>query len=57
MEWWKKELQELFEACMKDDKDIELSDYIEQHASPEFLAMSAAEHERLENLHARGIWE
>lgn len=57
MKWWEKELQSLFEACMKDDREIELSDYIEQHASPEFLAMSAAEHERLESLHERGIWE
>lgn len=57
MEWWEKELNELFEAYMKDDKEIEFSDYIEQHASPEFLAMSAAEQNRLDALHARGIWE
>lgn len=57
MEWWEKELSELFEACMKDDNEIEFSDYIDQHASPEFLAMSSAEHERLEKLHARGTWE
>ena len=57
MEWWENELNELFEACMKDTAEVEFSDYIEQHASPEFLAMSSAEEERSQALHARGIWE
>ncbi|MBQ8306959.1 MAG: hypothetical protein IJX90_12170 [Blautia sp.] len=57
MEWWKRELQGLYEAFMKDDREIEFSEYIEQHASPRFLAMAAAEHNRLEALHARGIRE
>lgn len=57
MAWWERELQRLFDAYMRDNKEIEFSDYIEQYASSEFLAMSKAEHDRLEALRARGIWE
>ena len=57
MDWWEKELSELFDRYMDSDEEVDFSDYIDKHASPEFLAMSAAEHERIEALHARGIWE
>lgn len=51
------EAQDLMEQWINSDEDLEVDQFFEKYASAEYLDAMHKEHERLEALHARGIWE
>ena len=54
---FEKEQKELFEKMLSSDEELTIVEFIDKYASPQYLEECRKEEERVDALHAKGIWE